>query len=159
MQSIFKRYVNRVNYIEFRPIANYGLSQRMEDLPALEANKSNFLTCIQPWQRLNLFYNGDVNPCCGDIDGELVIGNIKDLSVKELWHGKKINRIRKLMTTKVLEELSVCLNCDGCSQERHDQALSQLQEAGKQQAWAVLLSQEYHHDISNGIRDRIPRGD
>jgi hypothetical protein len=32
------------------------------------------------------------------------------------------------MTTGDLEELPVCLSCDGCSKECHDQALSQLQE-------------------------------
>jgi radical SAM protein with 4Fe4S-binding SPASM domain len=77
---------------------------------------------------MNIFYNGDVNPCCGDIDGELVLGNIRDLSIKELWYGKKINRIRKMMTNRVIEELPVCMGCDGCSKEWHSRALSQLKE-------------------------------
>ena len=128
MQNIFDKYVNKVNYIEFRPIANYGSSQRLKNIPHIRTNKANIFTCIQPWQRLNIFYNGDVNPCCGDVDGELVIGNIKSHSIQELWHGEQIKRIRKILTSKVLDELPICLGCDGSDKDWYQQALGQLRD-------------------------------
>lgn len=128
MRRIFERYVNRVNYIEFRPIVNYGSSQRLKDLPHIKTKKVNILLCIQPWQRLNIFYNGDVNPCCGDVDGELVIGNIKNCSVKELWYGEKIRRMRKILTRKVLDGLPVCLSCDFSDLDWHQEALHHLRD-------------------------------
>ena len=128
MKTIFQTYVNRVNYIEFRPIANYGSSQHLKDLPHIKTKKENLLTCIQPWQRLNIFYNGDVNPCCGDVDGELVIGNIKDSSIEELWHNEKIKRIRRILTRKTIDKLPVCLSCDGCNLGWRQEALLQLRK-------------------------------
>lgn len=128
MQKIFQRYVNRVNYVEFRPIANYGSSQSLKDLPHIETRRKNILICIQPWQRLNIFYNGDVNPCCGDVDGELVIGNIKDSSVKELWYGEKIKEIRKIITRKALDSLPICLSCDLNDLDWYREALHQLRD-------------------------------
>jgi radical SAM protein with 4Fe4S-binding SPASM domain len=128
MQNIFHHYVNKVNYIEFRPIGQYGDKQRLENLPHSTKSKYKIITCIQPWQRLNIFYNGDVNPCCGDVNGELALGNIKDFSIKEIWNGKKINRIRNILTSKALDKLPVCLACDGCNGDWHDQALTQLRK-------------------------------
>jgi len=77
---------------------------------------------------LNIFYNGDVNPCCGDVDGELVVGNIKDSPIEELWHNEKIKRIRRILTRKTLDELTVCLSCDGSDLGCHQEALLQLRD-------------------------------
>lgn len=128
MQRVFQTYKDRADFVEFRPIAQYGSSQRLKELPHIKTTKVNIMTCIQPWQRLNIYYNGDVNPCCGDVDGELVLGNIKDYSIKELWYGKEINRIRKLLTKKVLDALPVCLSCDGSDEDFRRNALRQARE-------------------------------
>ena len=51
--------------------------------------------CPQPWQRLSVFWNGDVTVCCADYDGFLKIGNVKKDSLTALWNGDKINHLRE----------------------------------------------------------------
>jgi radical SAM protein with 4Fe4S-binding SPASM domain len=128
MERIFRRYVNKVNFIEFRGVAEYGPSKSADKFLYRKKPQFNVMSCIQPWQRLNFNFNGDVNPCCGDVDGELIIGNIKDSSIKELWYGEKIKRIRKIHAQKAVEELPVCVHCDCCNRDWYDQRVKQLRE-------------------------------
>lgn len=41
-----------------------------------------------------ILYNGDVIPCCADWARTVVLGNVKEKSLREIWHGEKLNAIR-----------------------------------------------------------------
>jgi MoaA/NifB/PqqE/SkfB family radical SAM enzyme len=44
----------------------------------------------------HVLINGDVTPCgCRDMDGDMVIGNIMDKSLYNLWHSDKLRDIRE----------------------------------------------------------------
>lgn len=51
--------------------------------------------CKQPFQRLAIMTDGTVCVCATDVMGALAIGNVHDSSIKELWHGEKINQLRE----------------------------------------------------------------
>lgn len=81
--------------------------------------------CLVHWSRLNIDTNGDVVVCFNElfkgkrIDKILKYGNIKDTSIKEIWNGNKINKIRIAQLTKnydgsdFLKKLP-CINCKFC---------------------------------------------
>ena len=61
--------------------------------------------CSLPWIELVIDLNGNVSVCCvpftpGRMEKGLVIGNIIDNTLKEIWNGKKIQRLRKLCSSK-----------------------------------------------------------
>ena len=56
--------------------------------------------CAIPFNRIVIRYNGDVLPCCTFMSTELVLGNIYNSSVGELWQSPLINELRQLHTTK-----------------------------------------------------------
>lgn len=74
--------------------------------------KLEHFPCSQIWQRLMICWNGQVRMCCGDWYGEVVLGNIKEMNVYDIWHGKKLNRIRKLHTERNFDKIPICAHCE-----------------------------------------------
>lgn len=68
--------------------------------------------CYYLWKMVTVLPNGNVLPCCYDVYGELVLGNVKDNSVYEIYHGKIANEIRQIHLNGDLNSLKICKNCD-----------------------------------------------
>ena len=68
--------------------------------------------CHQPFNLLTILFNGDLTPCCVDWTHRLVIGNIHDSSLDELWNGSEINKQR---TDQILQRISPSSPCFDCS--------------------------------------------
>lgn len=50
--------------------------------------------CSSPFQRLAIFANGDVAPCCSFYSKNLIVGNIHDSSINDIWTGERLNHLR-----------------------------------------------------------------
>lgn len=85
-----------------------------KDLTKLE-NKtrdfSNRQSCLQAAARLIFDHQGNAQVCCPDIKSELQIGNIKDLSIIQIWNHDKVKQLRKDLLSKKAFENSPCANC------------------------------------------------
>lgn len=53
------------------------------------------ISCPQPWQRMMISCTGEVRLCCSDWYGDYVTGNIRENSLKEIWHGPRLKAVRK----------------------------------------------------------------
>ena len=69
------------------------------------------LVCAKPFYELAVHANGDVSVCCVDWNRKLVIGNLLKESLKEMWHGEKLNSIQRLHATGHREALESCRDC------------------------------------------------
>jgi radical SAM protein with 4Fe4S-binding SPASM domain len=56
-----------------------------------------FMPCPFAWQYLVVQWNGDVVACCRDVNGENVMGNVKEASLVEIWNGVKYRDFRESM--------------------------------------------------------------
>lgn len=65
--------------------------------------------CNQPWEKLTIWANGDVSPCCTFHGKNLIIGNVKYQSIDELWNGQSIEKIRDQLGSGNLN--AVCHEC------------------------------------------------
>jgi len=74
--------------------------------------KSRKNTCIMLWERMMIFWNGDVTMCCADVDGDYILGNVKDKSISEIWNSQKLLSIKKLHSEKKFNAIPLCSNCD-----------------------------------------------
>jgi radical SAM protein with 4Fe4S-binding SPASM domain len=68
--------------------------------------------CGQLWNYLYISWNGDVSPCCVDPFKRLKIGNVRDSSLKDLWHSCKIMHMREIHLQKKYNRLPLCGNCE-----------------------------------------------
>ncbi|USF26726.1 GTP 3',8-cyclase [Firmicutes bacterium ASF500] len=90
------------------------------DFPKIEAeqDRSNYeldFTCAQPFQRMLVSLHGDVYGCCGAgiaRDLSISLGNVKDCSVYEIWHGKKYEALREHCSIPGgYREMAMCKEC------------------------------------------------
>lgn len=78
-----------------------GMSEPAERVP-----------CGQLWNFLAISWNGDVTPCCADPFKKLKIGNVRDSSLKDLWHSPKITYMRDLHLRREYHYLPLCNKCE-----------------------------------------------
>jgi len=69
-------------------------------------------TCKNLWERMTVYWNGDVTICIQDFDGDHVLGNLREKSIKEIWNGEKLLSIKKLHNENNFENLALCSKCD-----------------------------------------------
>jgi radical SAM protein with 4Fe4S-binding SPASM domain len=69
-------------------------------------------TCMNIWERMTIHWNGDVSLCCEDIDGDYVVGNMSDKTIKEAWNSDILLSYRALHKEKKFGEIALCKNCD-----------------------------------------------
>lgn len=50
--------------------------------------------CVWPFQNLLISWNGELAPCCIDVNHEYKIGNVKDHSLQDLFEGPEFSRLR-----------------------------------------------------------------
>jgi radical SAM protein with 4Fe4S-binding SPASM domain len=67
--------------------------------------------CNEPWRRLNIWADGHVGPCCGFPGIQYDIGQFREETLHEIWHGPKMKAIRKMLSDKAFEK--PCLQCLG----------------------------------------------
>ena len=70
--------------------------------------------CTDIYLQLVICWNGDVVPCCYDIEGEEVMGNINDESLSRIWNSPKYRDFRRRVDESRIHperEPEICKNC------------------------------------------------
>ena len=67
--------------------------------------------CFRPATALNINSNGDIVLCCGDLFGEVVMGNINKESMQEIWENSNYKYYRKKLETNRVG-LKLCEDCN-----------------------------------------------
>lgn len=88
------------------------------NVDSLKEIRTKKLFCPQPWQRVNIWSNGDISPCCTFYSKHFAFGNIKTHSVKEVWDGKKVQALRDSLNSGNFNK--VCRNCYGTFHQEED---------------------------------------
>jgi radical SAM protein with 4Fe4S-binding SPASM domain len=70
------------------------------------------VTCTQAWERLTVFWNGDVTICNQDVHGEHVFGNLQSQTIKELWNNPDFVQFKRLVRNRQFASLPLCSHCD-----------------------------------------------
>jgi MoaA/NifB/PqqE/SkfB family radical SAM enzyme len=66
--------------------------------------------CYRPWLTLTVLWDGRVSLCCVDFDGDVILGDLRTSTIREVWNGKVFRQVRR-------EHLdsggpSICRSCD-----------------------------------------------
>lgn len=67
--------------------------------------------CPQLWQRMAVWWDGTLFPCNKDFNALLSLGNIRQNTIKEAWHSKKLNSIREAHRKGRAFQIPVCDTC------------------------------------------------
>jgi radical SAM protein with 4Fe4S-binding SPASM domain len=59
----------------------------------------------------NVHSDGIVTPCCIDSNRDLIMGNIRKDSIKEIWKNEAYQDIRKKHLDGMIDEVPTCRKC------------------------------------------------
>jgi len=70
--------------------------------------------CKDIYHQIGIYWNGDVVPCCYDVDGSMIMGNLCEDNLLSIWNSEKYKVFRDSVNNflKVSEdEPQICKNC------------------------------------------------
>lgn len=105
-EKFIDKWKDKVDYIDFQRFVDFSKIDEPAEVD-YEAIKNSF--CSAPFYSLNVWANGDVSPCCTFYGRKLVIGNIHSKSMKEIWNGPEMKKIREQIETKKFNP--ICQKC------------------------------------------------
>ena len=92
---------------------------------------TKYYPCMVPWNSLSVAWDGRVLWCCGDLNGIGELGDIRKNTLKEIWNGAEIRRLRRGLAKNELDDLGLCKNCEAVY-HRHHPVLSDLKDYARQ---------------------------
>lgn len=91
-----------------------------ESIPELTARNPKYNRKLKPkpctdiYQMFCIYWNGDVVPCCYDVSGKEILGNVINHTIEETWNSPKYQQFRKYVAQAVLYpkvEPQLCKTC------------------------------------------------
>ncbi len=86
--------------------------QKIRELKEQESlEKVRRQVCAEVYDKLSFNWNGDATLCCADYDNFMIIGNIMDMDMKQLFNSYAANQYRDIITKGQLGRIECCANC------------------------------------------------
>lgn len=73
--------------------------------------------CISVFSSMAINYDGIVQLCDSDIEQQEIVGDIRESSIREIWQGEKLEKIRFWHANKKRNLIEICRGCDHWSRE------------------------------------------
>ena len=67
--------------------------------------------CSEVYGKLSVDWDGKISACCTDYDRELIIGDLADNTISEIFMCNKIDTYRKILSRKAFSEVAKCSKC------------------------------------------------
>lgn len=67
--------------------------------------------CPEVYNKLLIHSDGDVSACCNDGEKQMLVGNLHNETLQEIWLGEKIERYRELIASEKHWGLPLCKDC------------------------------------------------
>jgi len=79
----------------------------------VDLSEPKIFECRSPWQRLSILANGDVLPCCDFNGRSLVLGNIQEQSLQDIWQSERLAEVRENLSSDKSPICAACQRCQG----------------------------------------------
>ncbi len=97
--------------------ANSGTHASINNHAGAGAPKNNNAEgkrCAKPFRELSIRWDGNVAVCCNDWRGEYKVGNIKEMTMEEIWHHQSMYAARRKLYHGQ-RDFGPCAGCDALS--------------------------------------------
>lgn len=68
--------------------------------------------CDSPFSTMGILWNGDAVPCCRDINGNNLMGNLAQNTIKSVWLGGEYKKLRLSCARNKFQANTLCHSCD-----------------------------------------------
>lgn len=72
---------------------------------------SRMPVCPEIWDKLSINWDGSVSACCQDYDNIMLVGNIHEQDIPEIFLGAREKQYRDILKNDNYDKLSLCQNC------------------------------------------------
>ncbi len=81
--------------------------------------RANRHPCISLWTSCAIDVAGDVSLCCADQSGSVVLGNVLEESIAEIWRGPRMQACREKHLQGLRGEIPICSGCTVWTENKH----------------------------------------
>jgi len=74
-------------------------------------NKCHSELCPEVFDKLSVNWDGLVTACCGDWDNMMLVGDVKEQTLEQIWKDKPIQHFRQMLADMRHGELDLCRRC------------------------------------------------
>jgi MoaA/NifB/PqqE/SkfB family radical SAM enzyme len=99
----------------FVSIVAHSWSGQMEDAALAAPNQTAGgwrIACRIPYTDLTIAWNGDAVTCCGDLNGQVILGNLWRENLYDLWNNSRFQAFRRAIHGKAIERHPLCGACE-----------------------------------------------
>ena len=119
------------------------VSEREAAIPSYEKCRQPYSPCRHPWMAMTFTWDGKVVPCCRDLQGEMVVGDINEKHVLEIWNDGPLRQLRRKLRREEYSDVFLCRHCSALWEQM---PLHRMVMAG---LWRRLVSKPFsairHH--------------
>ncbi len=104
---------------EWDPLWPHGWAGVMQENGTIQAQPygENYHPCNWLWKSLAIYWDGRVASCCADFSGDQVIGDVKTQSLREIWNGPGMVKLRTMQVEGRQKDAPLCSGCDAVWQK------------------------------------------
>ncbi len=86
--------------------------EKIRKLQEHEKAHHEFLrVCPEAFDKLSINWNGDVTLCCSDYDNFMIVGNILDNDIKQIFNGRAADLYRSVIAKGQYAKIKCCSTC------------------------------------------------
>lgn len=106
----WSHYLGPGDQIAIQKVHNWG--HAVDVMKVGDEDTINNIPCLAPWGTFCIHANGDVGLCTIDTTCSILLGNVNEQSIEEIWAGDVLQGIRDAHLTGRRKDISIC---DGCT--------------------------------------------
>jgi len=117
-----KELIDCSSFLKGEVIVNYRFkTDYLGNRAGQSANAAFFLKeplrimCIRPLREIVIGYDGTVPLCCADGLWKMVMGNVKETSIKDIWFSDSFKKIKRSLLNKNRDCTEICKKCNALS--------------------------------------------
>lgn len=103
-------YNNIINF-EVHSWGGDFASQMKNDMFFTRMRKNSYYPCSHLWSSMVIRWNGEVVPCCRDLEGDFILGDVKKENLRDIWNNSKAIYLRKIHKNNKYQKVKLCRNC------------------------------------------------
>ncbi len=73
--------------------------------------KRHLTCCPEVFDKLSINWDGTVSACCSDYDNQMIVGDLKNERLINIWQSDKLNYYRDLIANSQYDCLELCRTC------------------------------------------------
>lgn len=133
-EMFLKKWEGRVDYVDFQKFYDFGSVDELRatgTIAGIENVEVEDRHCAYPFNSLHVWSNGNVTPCCTFFakNEGLVVGNIAEESLRQIWEGDRIKEIRRQLLTGDLNP-----TCRVCLAQRDHETFDELKKTVRERS-------------------------